>query len=172
MLPIVAAAAKLLPFAAVVPEVLRAFGGQKQAEAAGALVRVAQAISGEQDPERAVAAVQASPELQLEMQRLLSVERLEFERLAVERERIAADDRASARERETRAQDGTVRVLAYMIVGTFLAAVGALLFSGVTVDSALAGALIGYLSAKAEQVVAYYYGSSAGSKAKDALIKR
>jgi|GEM_PF-4281121 len=30
--------------------------------------------------------------------------------------------------------------------------------------------LIGYVSAKAEQVVSYYFGSSAGSSRKDALL--
>jgi hypothetical protein len=36
----------------------------------------------------------------------------------------------------------------------------------------LVGTMIGYASAKADQVVSYYFGSSAGSKAKDETIRR
>ena len=38
------------------------------------------------------------------------------------------------------------------------------------VDSVLAGTLVGYLSAKAEQVLAYYFGSTKGSADKTALL--
>ena len=37
---------------------------------------------------------------------------------------------------------------------------------------AVIGTLIGYVSAKAEQVIAYYFGSSAGSKAKTDIMAR
>ena len=46
------------------------------------------------------------------------------------------------------------------------------LFGEITAESAIAGTVIGYLSAKAEQVTAYYFGSSAGSKAKTDLMAR
>ncbi len=35
---------------------------------------------------------------------------------------------------------------------------------------ALAGALVGYVSAKAEQVIAYYFGSSSGSEQKTEIM--
>ena len=38
------------------------------------------------------------------------------------------------------------------------------------IESAMAGTLVGYLSAKAEQVVAFYFGSSAGSQKKDEML--
>jgi hypothetical protein len=80
-LPIVALAAKLLPFAAMIPDVIRAFGGEREAEVAEKLVKVATAVSGETDPEAAVSAIINKPELQLEFQKLLSQERLEFKRM-------------------------------------------------------------------------------------------
>jgi roadblock/LC7 domain-containing protein len=83
---------------------------------------------------------------------------------------IAEQDRDSARQRETKVQDWTPRILAYLIVGSFIAMVGGVLGGWSKIDSALAGTLIGYLSAKCEQVVAYYYGSSIGSDRKTDLL--
>jgi len=60
--------------------------------------------------------------------------------------------------------------LALLIVITFLITVGMTLFGLTKVDSVLAGTLMGYLSAKCEQVVSFYFGSSAGSQRKDELL--
>lgn len=91
--------------------------------------------------------------------------------LDIDLERLASEDRANARDREVRmGGDWTVRILAYTIVGSFCALVFSVLFGQVTAESTIAGAVIGYLSAKAEQVVAYYFGSSAGSKHKTDIL--
>lgn len=86
-------------------------------------------------------------------------------------------DRDSARQREMAIKDRTNSILAYTVVGAFIAVVAGTLAGYAKVESVLAGTLIGYLSAKAEQVLAYYFGSSRGSKDKDsafanALTKR
>lgn len=80
-------------------------------------------------------------------------------------------DRDSARQREMAVKDSTNQVLAFTIVGAFIAMVAATLLGYAKVESVLAGTLVGYLSAKAEQVLAYYFGSSRGSQAKDATIQ-
>jgi len=79
-------------------------------------------------------------------------------------------DRDSARKREIETKDGTNKTLAFLIIGAFLAMVAATLLGYAKVESVLAGTLVGYLSAKAEQVLAYYFGSSSGSKAKTDLL--
>ena len=56
------------------------------------------------------------------------------------------------------------------MVGAFIAMVGATLAGFAKVESVLAGTLVGYLSAKCEQVLAYYFGSSKGSEQKSALL--
>lgn len=76
----------------------------------------------------------------------------------------------SAREREAKVQDHTNRNLAYTIVCAFVALVGATLIGYTKVDSVLAGTLVGYLSAKCEQVLSYYFGSSRGSERKTELL--
>lgn len=94
----------------------------------------------------------------------------------LEQERIAQKDRDSARQREIQTGDvWTPRVLAGVVITGFFAAVGYVLSGkvGLTGEQGiLVGTLIGYVSAKADQVISYYFGSSAGSKAKtDALAR-
>lgn len=72
--------------------------------------------------------------------------------------KIAADDRANARARELATGDKTQRNLAYMLVGGALLVGAGLLFGGVRVDSALAGAVIGYLFNEAGAASTYYFG--------------
>lgn len=81
-------------------------------------------------------------------------------------------DRDSARQRERDVKDNVNRNLAYLVVVSFVAVV-AFTLAGVTkVESVLAGTLIGYLSAKAEQVLAYYFGSTSGSARKTELLSQ
>lgn len=82
------------------------------------------------------------------------------------------DDRKSARERQTATKDHTNTVLAYTVVGAFIAMIGATLLGYAKVESVLAGTLVGYLSAKAEQVLAYYFGSSKSSDRKTELLSQ
>ena len=96
--------------------------------------------------------------------------------LDVDLERIAAQDRTSARQRETITGDvWTPRVIAAMVLGGFLFSVAWVLtgqVKGLTdpVIVGIIGTLIGYVSAKADQVVSYYFGSSAGSSAKTSAM--
>jgi hypothetical protein len=83
---------------------------------------------------------------------------------------IAEQDTASAREREESVRDWMPRFLGTGIVSAFLTAVFLILTGHAKADSVMAGTLIGYLSAKAEQVVVYYFGSSAGSERKTELL--
>lgn len=79
-------------------------------------------------------------------------------------------DRDSARQREVGTKDKVNRNLAYIIIGSFITMVIATLAGYSKVDSALAGTLIGYLSAKAEQVISYYFGSTHSSSQKNDII--
>jgi hypothetical protein len=92
--------------------------------------------------------------------------------LDIDLERIGLEDRASARERESKTGDSwTLRILAALVIVGFLACVWFVLTGqakGLN-DPAIAatiGTLIGYVSAKADQIVSYYFGSSHGSAQK------
>lgn len=83
---------------------------------------------------------------------------------------LEMNDRDSARKREASVGDKTNRNLAYIVVGAFIALIGSILLGYAKADSVLAGTLVGYLSAKAEQVLAYYFGSTKGSADKTKLL--
>lgn len=79
-------------------------------------------------------------------------------------------DRDGARQREVGAKDKINRNLAYIIIGSFIAMIVATLTGYSKADTVLAGTLIGYLSAKAEQVLTYYFGSTHSSNQKNDII--
>lgn len=94
----------------------------------------------------------------------------------VKLEEIAAGDRDSARKREVDTHDSwTPRILAAVVVTGFFVCVYAILGGHVSdmkdpLIAGLIGTMVGYTSAKADQVISYYFGSSASSKAKDETI--
>ena len=92
------------------------------------------------------------------------------EQLGLNFEALAVDDRKSAREMQTEVKSPLVPTLAIIIVVSFIGITIGTLMGYSHIESAMAGTLIGYLSAKAEQVVSFYFGSSNGSQVKDQMI--
>ncbi len=160
----------------VAPSLATALGGPL----AGVAVRtIATQLLGdekanEQQVEEAIAA--ASPQTLIRLREIDAEFKKTMSDAGIQLEKIAADDRANARQREVGAHDSwTPRVLAAVVVGGFLWCVYAVL-SGYIKElkdpmiATLVGTMIGYTSAKADQVISYYFGSSASSKAKDETI--
>lgn len=100
---------------------------------------------------------------ELDLQKQAQALGLNFEQLAVE-------DRKSAREMQVATRSNLVPFLAIVIVLSFVGVVIGTLVGLSKIESAMAGTLIGYLSAKAEQVISFYFGSSHGSQKKDELL--
>jgi hypothetical protein len=96
--------------------------------------------------------------------------KLRMRELDIQEEQLNVSDRDSARKRESEVKDGTNQALAFLVVGAFIAMVVATLLGYAQVESVLAGTLVGYLSAKCEQVLAYYFGSTKGSSRKTELL--
>ncbi len=95
--------------------------------------------------------------------------------LDIDLERIASNDRDSARKRESQVRDWMPRILAFVIVAGFMATVFMVLMGVVEgmkdpLMATTVGTLIGFVSAKCEQVVAYYFGSSSSSQQKTAML--
>lgn len=109
-------------------------------------------------------------------EQLAEIQKLELQYQNDEKERgfryadLEFKDRDSARRREIEVKDNTNKILAYTVVSAFIAMVAATLLGYAKVESVLAGTLVGYLSAKCEQVLAYYFGSSRGSDKKSDLL--
>lgn len=153
---------------AVAPTIATAFGGPLAGTAVSAVLKA----TGITDPSTAADAIKSGdPEVLLK----LKTAELEFQKtlkgLDVDLERIAASDRASARDREVKTGDKTPAVLAYGVTIGFFGVLLFILFKGVpTVGGDALLVMLGALGAAWTGIVTYYFGSSAGSKTKtDAL---
>jgi hypothetical protein len=120
------------------------------------------AISGV-TPEQMAAMKKADQEFSVKMQELGFANMEAMEALYVK-------DMDSARNRQVQVKDNVNTVLAYTIVGSFITVIAATLLGFAEVDSALAGTLVGYLSAKSEMICSFYFGSSKGSDRKTELL--
>lgn len=104
---------------------------------------------------------EADTQARLEQMGFLHVEDLE---------KLAVEDRESARTMQVATKSWTVPALAWVIILSFSAVVILILRGGSRIESAFAGGLVGYLAANANQVVSYFFGSSAGSDRKTELM--
>jgi hypothetical protein len=161
---------------AVAPTIAKTLGGPLAGAAVAALSKAVLGKDGGTHAEIEAALQSATPEVLAAIRKADQDFEAEMGRQGIDLERINAEDRNSARQREVQANDSwTPRILAGVVITGFFAAVGYVLSGKVGLtgeQGTLVGVLIGYVSAKADQVVSYYFGSSAGSKAKtDALTR-
>ena len=155
----------------VAPTLATALGGPLAGVAVSAL---SQTILGntegtEQDIATALA-VNKDPELLLKLKQADQTFAVKMKELDIDIEKINAADRDSARQRQIKTGDNTPNILAYIIIFGFMGTAIAVLSGWGKVESVLAGTIIGYMSAKAEMVLSYFFGSSSGSKQKTALM--
>lgn len=86
---------------------------------------------------------------------------------------IAATDRDSARKREMTVGDKTARNLAYMITMGFFGVLATLMFADVSSQNeSILYVMLGSLGASWTGVIAYYFGSTAGSAKKTELLAK
>lgn len=160
---------------AVAPTIATAIGGPL----GGMAMQVVSSVLGlptdssEKDVEKALK--QATPEQLLALKQADNDFAVRMKELDIDLERIAASDRDSARRREAQVRDWMPRALAFVVVAGFMATVFLVLLGYVDgmkdpLTATTVGTLIGFVSAKAEQVVAYYFGSSSSSQQKTQLL--
>jgi hypothetical protein len=157
----------------VLPTVATALGGPL----AGVAVNFIADKLGLED--KTIEAVQAaisgaSPEQLVQLKQIDADLQKYFAGLGIKLEEIAAADRASARDREAKTGDTlTPRLLAVGVTIGFFGVLGYLLVSGKPSsggDALLV--MLGALGGAWASIVAYYFGSSAGSAEKSALLAR
>lgn len=116
----------------------------------------------------------ASPEQLIQMKQIDADLQKFFAGLDIDLERIAAADRASARDRESKTGDSwTPRALALFITLGFFGVLGYLLTHGKPEaggDALLV--MLGSLGASWTAIIAYYFGSTKGSADKTALLAK
>ena len=163
----------------VAPALATALGGPLAGVAVSAISKTLLGKEKATEAEIATALSTGGTEALLKLKELDKQFEVRMRELDIDLEKIAQADRASAREREVKSSDkATPRILAAVVVGGFLGTVYMVLSGYVDglkdpTIAGVVGTLIGYVSAKADQVVSYYFGSSAGSAAKnEMLVKR
>ena len=155
----------------VAPALATALGGP----AAGLAVRaISQKLLGKPDGTSAeveAAIAGATPE-QIESLRKLDQEfTLDLIDKAAALEKIDSDDRANARKRETDTHDMTTRIIAYFVMAAFGTQMYLLTQHAIPNENRdAANQLIGVLYMAVGSVLGYYFGTSVGSKVKDAVI--
>lgn len=93
--------------------------------------------------------------------------------LQIDLERIATEDRNSARNREVQVKDRTPTMLATLIVGGYCYVQWFLLQNVIDVNMRdIVMRMLGVLDGALMMVLAYYFGSSASSRAKDSTIAK
>ncbi len=139
---------------------------------------IASALGTGNDPADVEKAIAADPAALVKLREVEASKAVRLEELATDQAKhalaTAAADRDSAREREAKTGDTlTPRSLALLVTAGFFGALGYLLHSGkpATGGDALL-VMLGALGGAWGSVIAYYFGSSAGSAAKTEMLKR
>lgn len=159
MLPLIPLALTLAPYLA------RTLAGDRAGDTAQAVAQVVQAATGTDDPALAEAAL-ADPEARATAMRGLA-------QIALEQERVAAADRADARQMARGGGAlawgaGAVTVLSFILLAAVL---GALVFAEVPQGNReVLNMLAGSIAAMAGAAVTFWVGSSAGSAAKSGAL--
>lgn len=152
----------------VAPSLASAVGGPL----AGMAVRtISEALLGKPDgteDELTQAAAKATPEQLLALKKAEQDFAVKMRELDIDLERIANADRDSARNREVKTKDWTPRLLAGLITAGYFGALFYMLRNGLPQHGGSEAMLVmlGTLGTAWGGVVAYYFGSSAGSKEK------
>lgn len=157
---------------AVAPMLGTAIGGPFGGIAAKAVTAVLGISTTSTDEQIEVAMQNATPEQFVALKNADNDFKVQMRELGIKEDALHAQDRDSARKREIAlGGDWVVQTLAVVIMIGFLVMCGYLLGFGLGdgVSAGLAGTVVGYVSAKAEQVCSYYFGSSKGSKDKTTL---
>lgn len=126
---------------------------------------IKQALSGV-TPDQMLALKKADQEFAIKMQELgFSNER--------DLEQVAAGDRDSARKREMEVKDNTPKILAYAVTLGFFSALLFMMIGEVSNSARdILNYMLGALNTSWVAIISYYYGSTAGSKAKSELLAK
>lgn len=157
----------------VAPTLATAMGGPLAGLAVKTLSNVL--LGNEEGDEAAVAkAMQnATPDQLSDIKKIDADFKVRMQELEIDLERISAGDRDSARKREISVGDHTPKILAGAITLGFFGILFWMFVYGVPKNGNEALLLmLGALQTAFTGVIAYYFGSSAGSKAKNELLAK
>jgi len=159
--------------AAVAPAIGTAIGGPFGALAGVALKAVLGLGDDATEEATAQALAKATPEQLLALRQADNQFKLDLEKIGVDLAKIDAEDRASARQREAEVKDWIPGALACGVTVGFFGLLTFIMFKAPPAESKdLLNIMLGALGAAWASIVAYYFGSSAGSVRKDVLMSK
>jgi hypothetical protein len=158
----------------IAPSIATALGGPLAGIAVKTLSNALLGHESGTEEDVANALQNASPEQLSVIKKIDADFKVRMKELDIDLERISAGDRDSARQMQISTKDSTPKILAYFITfGFFGALVWILVFGLPQTGLEVILMMLGSLSSSWTGVVQFYYGSSAGSKAKtDALAAK
>ncbi|MGR3466928.1 MAG: hypothetical protein ACU0CI_03545 [Shimia sp.] len=113
-----------------------------------------------------------TPSQLVELKRIEAEFKADMEEAGIELAQIDATDRASARDRQVRMKDWTPTILGVAIIAGFFGTIGLIFHLGLPVEGRdVLIALVGVMGGMTTQVGNFFFGSSMGSKNKDAIIQ-
>jgi energy-converting hydrogenase Eha subunit A len=154
----------------IAPTLATALGGPLAGLAVKTLSNALLGHDGGSEADVMAALQGASPDQLAQIKKIDADFAVQMKSLDIDLARITVDDRKSARDMQMVTKSWLVPTLATMIIAAFIAVTFATLMGYAKIESALAGTLVGYISAKAELVLSFYFGSSAGSEKKDEML--
>lgn len=166
MFPAISVAASALPFGGMVTQI-----------AAPLLGVDAGTLKPQEVPDKLAAAAATNPDLLEKIKEAdnnfqITLQKMGFDNVEA-LEKIAADDRANARQRQIATKDQLPSILAVIVVVLTFVGEGFVVFHGVAksgLDPVIVGRVLGTLDSALIMVLSYYFGSSAGSAAKNSMI--
>lgn len=161
----------------VAPGIATALGGPLAGAATAAIINALGLPSDAQPAQVADAVKKADPSALLALKQAEQQFRADMRKLDIDVDRLGNEDRANARDRQVKTGDRTPEVLAYGVTLGFFGVLAALMHYGMPDKGGEALlVMLGALGGAWGSVVAYFFGSSSGSKAKSdamaALAKR
>lgn len=129
---------------------------------------------GTSDPKAMEAAITSTdPDILLKIKQADLDFQTQMKTLDISAEKLVYDDIANARAREMTVKDDTPKILAYLVTLGFFGVLGDLLYFGKpAVGGDVMLVLVGSLGTAWTGIIAYYFGSSAGSAAKTDTIDK
>jgi len=158
----------------VAPSIASAVGGPLAGMATKA---ISEALLGKPDASEAElvqAAAKATPEQLLALKKAEQEFEVQMRELDIDLERIASADRDSARNREIKTKDLTPKILAGFVTAGYFGVLFYMLRNGLPQHGGSEAMLVmlGTLGTAWGGIMAYYFGSSAGSKEKTDAMNR
>jgi hypothetical protein len=155
----------------VAPTIATALGGPLAGVAVKTLSNVLLGHEGGSEDDVKASLATASPDQLAALKKIDADFKIQMKELDIDLERIAAGDRDSARKMQTETKDWVPKLLAIVITLGFFGILVWMLVQGMpqTGTEALL-MMLGALGTAWTGVVNFYYGSSAGSKAKNDIL--